>query len=380
MASKRDYYEILGVARGATEDDIKKAYRKLALKHHPDRNPGDKDAEEKFKEATEAYENLRDDERRAKYDRFGHAGVGAGAGAGGPGGAGPGGFGGEFHEFDLSEALRTFMRDFGAFGDLFGESSGARGERAGRGADVQVRLPLSLEEIAQGVEKRIKIKVHERCARCGGDGAEPGTRRTTCPTCRGTGQVRHVSRSLFGQFVNVSVCPSCRGAGDRAERPCTQCGGEGRVPGQAQVSVKIPPGVASGNYIPLRGRGNAGRLGGPAGDVLVFIEEERHPRFQRHGDDLQTDLVVSYPVAVLGGEAEVVTLTGRVKMEIPHGTAAGKIFRLRGKGIPRLHGGGSGDLIVRVGIHVPTRLTREDRRALEELARLDSFRPEARGA
>jgi molecular chaperone DnaJ len=377
MAHKRDYYEVLGVARGATEDEIKKAYRKLALQHHPDRNPGDKDAEEKFKEATEAYEVLRDAERRGVYDRLGHAGVGAGAG---PGGAGAGGFGAEFHEFDLSEALRAFMRDFGGIGDLFGEGMGAREGRSGRGADIQVRLPLTLEEVAQGVEKRIKVKVQERCTRCGGDGADPGSRRTSCPTCRGTGQVRHVSRSLFGQFVNVSVCPTCGGAGSRVERPCSQCAGEGRVAGQSQVSVKIPPGVASGNYIPLRGRGNAGRAGGPAGDILVYIEEEKHPRFERHGDDLLTELVVSYPVAVLGGEAEVGTLTGRVKMEIPPGTVAGKIFRLRGKGVPRLRGGGAGDLIVRVGIHVPKRLKREDRKALEDLARLDAFRPEARGA
>lgn len=373
MATRRDYYEILGVGREASEEEIKKAYRQLALKFHPDRNPGDKNAAERFKEATEAYEVLRDPERRSQYDRFGHAGVGAGAAPGG-------GFGEPFHDFDLSDALRAFMRDFGGFGDLFGGgafgSAADERDRPARGSDIQIRLPLTLEEIAQGVEKRLKVRVSERCDRCGGDGAEPGSRRVTCSTCGGTGRLRRVTRSFLGQFVNVSVCPACGGEGSRIDRPCARCGGEGRVPSQTVVSVKVPPGVASGNYIPLRGKGNAGRRGGPAGDVLVVIDEEKHARFQRHGDDLQTELLVPFPLAVLGGEVDVPSLIGGVKIEVPSGTPAGKVFRVRGKGLPRLRGGGSGDLIVRVGIFVPTRIRREDRRLLEEMARLPAFRPD----
>jgi molecular chaperone DnaJ len=373
MASRRDFYEVLGVERQASEDEIKKAYRRLALKFHPDRNPGNREAEERFKEATEAYEVLRDPESRARYDRFGHAGVGAAAGGAG------GGFSTAHTDFDLSDALRAFMRDFGGFGDFFGEADvEADAARAARGADIQVRLPLSLEEIAQGAEKKLKIKIAESCARCRGEGAEPGTRRVACATCRGAGQIRRVTKSFLGQFVNVSVCPTCRGEGTRVEKPCSQCGGEGRVAAQTVVSVKVPAGVAAGNYIPLRGRGNAGRRGGPSGDILVVVDEEKHPRFQRHGDDLHTDLLVSYPTLVLGGEVEVPALVGRTKMEVPPGTAAGKAFRLRGKGLPHLRGGGSGDLIVRIGVYVPARVKREDRRALEDLGRLDSFRPESR--
>ncbi len=375
MPSRRDYYEILGIERTAGEEEIKKAYRKLAFESHPDRNQGDKKAEERFKEATEAYEVLRDAERRAQYDRFGHAAVGAA-----PGGFGGGGGGGAqtFHDFDLSDALRAFMRDFGGFGDMFG--AGTDDERgrghAARGADIHVRLPLTLAEVAQGAEKRLKVKVNESCSRCHGEGAEPGTRRTTCATCHGAGQVRRVARSVLGQFVNVSVCPTCGGDGSRTENPCKQCAGEGRVPSQTVVSVKVPAGVSSGNYIPLRGKGHAGRRGGPAGDILVIIEEEKDPRFERSGDDLHTDLLVSYPIAVLGGEVEVPTLLGRVKMEVPAGTPAGKAFRVRGKGLPRLRGGGAGDLIVRVGIFVPARVKREERKVLEDLGRLDGFRPD----
>ena len=368
MAQKRDYYEVLGVAKTATDDDIKKSYRKLALKHHPDKNPGDAKAGERFKEATEAYEVLRDPERRSRYDRFGHAGVD-------PAAAGAGGFGGFGQEFDLSDALRAFMRDFGGFGDFFGEGGGERG--APRGSDIQVRLPLTLEEIAQGVEKKLKLNVLTACERCTGSGAEQGSGRKTCPTCNGAGQVRRVSRSFLGQFVNVSVCSACRGEGSLVEKPCRTCGGEGRVQGQSVVSVKIPAGVAAGNYLTLRERGNAGPRSGRAGDLIVLIEEKPDPRFERHGDDLYTEVTVSFADAVLGSEVMVPSLLGRVKMEIPAGTQSGKTFRVRGKGLPHVRGGGEGDLIVRVSIFVPKRIKREERKVLEELSRLESFRPQS---
>jgi len=366
MAQKRDYYDVLGVGKTASDDEIKKAYRKLAFENHPDRNPGDKGAEERFKEATEAYEVLRDPERRKRFDSFGHAGVD-------PAAAGAGGFRGYGQEFDLSDALRAFMRDFGGFGDFFGEGGGERDTP--RGSDLQIRLPLTLEEIAQGVEKKLKVNVAGPCDRCSGSGAEPGSSRKTCATCHGAGQVRRVSRSFLGQFVNVTVCPTCHGDGATLDKPCRSCAGEGRVQAPQTVSVKIPPGVSAGNYITLRERGNAGRRGGRPGDLIVLIEEKPHPRFERHGDDLHTELDVSFADAVLGAEVIVPSLGGRVKMEIPAGTPSAKTFRVRGKGLPRLRGGGTGDLIVTVVVFVPKKIRREDRKVLEELSRLESFRP-----
>ncbi len=368
MAQKRDYYEVLGVAKSATDDEIKKAYRKLAFENHPDRNPGDKPAEERFKQATEAYEVLRDSERRGRYDSFGHAGVDPSAAAG------AGGFRGHSQEFDLSDALRAFMRDFGGFGDLFGEGGG--GERAApRGSDLQIRLPLTLEEIALGVEKKLKLTALAACEKCSGSGAEAGSSRKTCATCQGAGQVRRVSRSILGQFVNVTVCPTCQGEGATIEKPCRTCAGEGRVQTQQNVSVKIPAGVSEGNYITLRERGNAGRRGGRTGDLIVLLEEKPDPRFERHGDDLHTQLQVAFADAVLGAEVIVPSLAGRVKMEIPAGTPSAKTFRVRGKGLPRLRGGGTGDLIVTVTVYVPKKIKREERKVLEELSRLESFRP-----
>jgi molecular chaperone DnaJ len=369
MAQKRDYYEVLGVARDASEDDIKKAYRKLALKYHPDRNPGDKSAEDRFKEATEAYEVLRDPARRGRYDQFGHAGVD-------PAAAGGGGFGGHAPDFDISDALRAFMRDFGGFDDLFGDAGESRRGGSARGSDLQLRLPLTLAEIAEGVEKRLKVAVLVACERCSGSGGEPGSARKTCPTCGGAGQVRRVTRSFLGQFVNVSACSACGGEGELIDKPCRQCAGDGRVSAQTTVNVKIPAGVASGNYIPLRGKGNAGRRGGGAGDLMVVIEEQPDPRFERHGDDLHTEVPIAFADAVLGGEVFVPSLSGRVKMEVPAGTPAGKVFRIRGRGLPRLRGSGSGDLIVRTTIFVPKRVKREERKALEDLSRLEGFRPE----
>jgi molecular chaperone DnaJ len=366
--AKRDYYEVLGLGRDAAEDDIKKAYRKLALQYHPDKNPGNKDAEEKFKEATEAYEVLKDPQKRSTYDRYGHAGLG-----------GAGGFGGyDFGSFDLGDALRAFMRDFGGFGsvfdDFFGTTSRTR-RGSPKGQDMQVRLKLSLEEIATGVEKKIKIKRLQKCEECGGSGAAQGTSRKTCPQCQGAGQVRRVSRSLFGQFVNVTTCDQCNGEGMVVDKPCPVCRGEGRENGTSTITVKIPAGVTSGNYIQLRGAGNAGPRGGPPGDVIVIIQEQDHPVFKRHGDDIIHDTMISFTQAALGIEINIPTLDGDTSLKIPPGTQSGKVFRLRGKGIPRLQGYGKGDEFVRVLVWVPTRLSSEEKNLLKELGSKENMQP-----
>ncbi len=365
--AKRDYYEVLGVARDASEDDIKKAYRRLALKHHPDKNPGDKGAEEQFKEVAEAYEVLRDSEKRARYDRYGHAGL---EGAAGPGGG--------FHGFDLSDALRSFMRDFG-LDDFFGAREARPEVGRRRGADIQVRLPLTLEEIAGGATKKIKLRRQQRCTHCNGAGAEPGTSTSVCSACRGAGQVRSVSNSLFGQFVNVSTCPTCGGSGSIITDPCHVCRGDGRVRSEATLSVRVPAGVSSGNYVPMRGEGHVGPRGGGTGDVLVMIEELEHPIFQRRGDDIVFPLHISIVQAALGDDVEVPTLQGRARMKIPGGTQSGRVFRLRGKGIPHLHGGGSGDLLVPVTVWVPTKLGPEEKRLLRELGTSPRVRPPTTG-
>lgn len=365
--AKRDYYEVLGVPRGATEDEIKKAYRKVAMQHHPDRNPGDKDAEARFKEATEAYEVLREPGKRARYDQFGHAA--AGGPAGGPG------MGAEFSGFDLADALRAFMRDFGGgeggFEDLFGGGHGAaRGP--GRGDDLQVRLPLTLEEIADGVEKKIRVKHLKKCATCGGRG---GKGEKQCPQCHGRGQLRRVQQTMFGQFVNVSACPRCHGEGSIVSEPCRTCGGDGRASETETVSVKVPPGVANGNYIPLRGLGDAGLRGGPAGDLVVLIEEKAHDVFERHDSDLLLEMPVSFVTLALGGRIEVPLLGGAVHaLDVGAGTASGHVVRVRGKGLPALRGG-RGDLLVRLRVWVPTRLPGADKKLLEELRRSEGLRP-----
>jgi molecular chaperone DnaJ len=360
---KRDHYEVLGVPRTASEEEIKKAYRKVAMQWHPDRNPGSKDAEARFKEATEAYETLRDPQARARYDQFGHATPGAV-----PGGAE--GFGG----FDLADALRAFMRDFGGDGtvdDLFGGGAPGRG-RGAHGDDLQVRLPLTLEEIATGVEKKIRVKHLKRCTTCEGRG---GKGESVCPQCRGRGQVRRVQQTMFGQFVNVSTCPRCEGEGSIVAEACRTCGGDGRVSESDTVSVKVPPGVAAGNYIPLRGLGDAGSRGGPAGDLNVLIEEQEHPVFERHGDHLGLDLPVSFTVLALGGKVEVPLLGGgTATLDVPAGTSSGHISRLRGKGLPGLRGG-RGDLQVRLRVWVPAKLTSAERKQLEELGRGPGFAP-----
>jgi len=359
--SKRDYYEVLGIARGASEDEIKKAYRKLAFELHPDRNPGNPAAEAKFKEATEAYEVLRDADKRARYDQFGHAAAGGGGGAQGF----------DVSGFDLADALRAFMRDFGGegFGDIFG---GARGGGPSRGDDLQLRLKLTLEEIAEGVEKRIRVKHLRPCATCSGRG---GQGESPCPQCQGRGQVRRVQQSIFGQFVNVSVCPQCEGEGRIVRDKCRTCGGDGRVSETDTLSVKVPAGVSSGNFIPLRGMGDAGPRGGTAGDLIVLIEEKPHATFDRHGDDLLIDVPVNYATATLGGKIEVPALDGKpATVEVPAGSASGRTVRLRGRGLTGLRGG-RGDLVARITVWVPGRVGGAEKKLLEEMQRQEGFRP-----
>jgi molecular chaperone DnaJ len=361
--SKRDYYEILGVNKAAPLDDIKKAYRKLAMQFHPDRNPGDKSAEEKFKEIAEAYSVLSDDQKRANYDRFGHEGLR---------GMGQQGF------TDINDIFSHFsdiFQGFGGFGDVFGERG--QSSRSSRGADLEVKLKLTLQEIAEGVSKKIKLKKQKPCDLCHGSGAAPGSRRITCSVCHGSGQVKQVARSVFGQFVNITVCRNCEGQGTIVEKPCTACHGDGIVAGETVISVKVPAGVTTGNYIPLRGQGHASPHGGDAGDVIVIIEEKEDEIFERHGDDVLLDLPLSFPQAVLGDEVEIPTLTGRSKLSIPAGIPSGKILRMRGKGIPHLNGSGSGDQLVRISIYTPTRLNEHEQKVMRELMESENFSPAA---
>ena len=362
----RDFYEVLGVGRGAQEAEIKKAYRKIAFENHPDRNPGDKAAEERFKEATEAYEILRDPDKRARYDQFGHVAFGAGAGA--PGGA----RGYDFSGFDLADALRAFMRDFGGdmggFEDLFGASR--RGPR--RGDDLRVRLKLTLEEIASGVEKKIRVKHLRACATCEGRG---GSGDSPCANCQGSGQIRRVQHTIFGQFVNVTTCPSCQGEGHVLRDLCSECRGDGRVSHTETIAVKVPAGVAAGNYIPLRGMGDAGPRGGPAGDLIVQIEEKPHEVFTREGNDLHVDVPVSFATLALGAQIEVPALEGGpVSLNVSAGTQSGHVIRVRGRGLSGLRGG-RGDLFARLIVWIPGKLGPEDRRRLEAMEKEGGLKP-----
>jgi molecular chaperone DnaJ len=367
--AKRDYYEVLGVAKTADEEEIKRAYRKLAIKYHPDKNPGDKSAEEKFREATEAYEILKDARKRQQYDQFGHAAFEGPAGQGGFGGFS--GFGG----FDISDALRAFMNDFGGdsiFSELFGGGRRGGGKRSGgtRGNDLQVRIKLTLSEILSGVNKTIKIKRDDRCPTCGGSGSKSG-KKNTCRQCGGEGRVQQVSQSFFGQVIRESACPACHGEGFTMSDPCATCKGSGAAEAETKVAVDIPPGVSEGNYISIPGKGDAGPNGGPAGDLIVIIQEARHDFFERHGTDIFCEINVSFSEAALGADKTIPTLDGKVSLKVPPGTQSEKIFRLRGKGLPVLHGGQFGDLLAKVHVQTPEKLNREQRELLEKLAAVE---------
>lgn len=360
----RDYYEILGISRNADDNDIKKAYRKLAMQYHPDRNPGDKQAEEKFKEVSEAYEVLKDQEKRRRYDQFGLSGLKGGFDS----------FGG--FEFDLADALRTFMSEGFGFGDFFGTAIRNRSRSTKtRGGDLQIRLELTLEEIAMGVSKKLKLKRYIKCETCDGSGLKRGSSTATCPLCHGTGEIRQVSRTIFGQFINVTPCTQCGGEGKIIKEPCVTCHGEGIVKADSTISVNIPAGIASGNYISLRGEGHTGPRGGLAGDAIVLIEEKEHPHFERHGDDILYDLYLSFSQVALGDQVEVPTLDGKASLTITPGTQSGKILRMKGKGIPHLHHHGRGDQLVRILVWTPTKLSEKEKTIFSQLAECDGIKP-----
>ena len=359
----RDYYEILGVERGADADAIKRSYRKLALQYHPDRNNGSAEAEEQFKELTEAYEVLKDPNKRAAYDRFGHAGVKGGAGAG---------YGG----FSFHDALDIFMRDFGGFGveDIFG--GGGRQRRGGqtvrKGPDMRITFPLTLDEVASGVKRTVRIEVNDECGRCGGSGAKEGTSPVACSTCGGAGEVRRVQRSFLGQLVSVMPCPECGGEGQRIEQPCEQCSGRGVERAHREIEVNVPPGVSTGDYLTLRGQGNAGARGGPRGDVLVVLDVEEDERFLRDGADLIHELPITFSQAALGAELDVPTIGGTARLRVAPGTQSGRLLRMRGRGLPQLQSTNRGDLIIRVVVWTPTTLTPEQEAAFRQLSKVEA--------
>ncbi len=351
--AKRDYYEVLGVNRDASDEELKKAYRRLAMKHHPDRNPDSNTAEDKFKEAKEAYEVLADPDKRAAYDQFGHAGVDQAAGMGA--GAGAAGFGG-------------FADAFGdIFGDIFGGGGGRSRSNVYRGADLRYNLEVTLEDAARGTETRIRIPTMEECETCHGSGAKPGTEPVSCPTCHGHGQVRMTQ----GFFSIAQTCPKCHGSGKVVQNPCTTCSGNGRLKRQKTLSVKIPPGVDEGDRIRLSGEGEAGVNGGPSGDLYVVIHVRPHDVFTRDGNNLHCEMPVSFTKAALGGEIEIPTLDGYAKIRIPAETQSGKVFRLRGKGIKGVRSSSYGDLLCHVVVETPVKLTARQKELLAELEEIN---------
>ncbi|MBI2429411.1 MAG: molecular chaperone DnaJ [Ignavibacteriales bacterium] len=365
MTAKRDYYEVLGVQRSSSTDEIKKAYRKLALQYHPDRNPNNKESEEKFKEATEAYEVLSDQQKRQRYDQFGHQGLRGGS---------------DYHTYtNFNDIFSQFGDIFGGgiFEEMFGGGQSRRGPRSTgeQGSDLRIRLKLTLEEIAAGVEKKIKIKKWKTCGTCSGSGAKPGSSKSTCPQCNGTGELRQVSRSMFGQFVNISTCAYCGGTGQIIREKCPTCDGEGREQGETTVKINVPAGVSEGQYMTLQGQGNAGRRGGYPGDVMVEFIEEKHEHFARNGDDIIYNAMISYPDAVLGTDLEVPTLTGKAKIKIESGTMPGKMLRLKDKGIPRLNSYGRGDQLIRIQIWVPPKVNSREKELLKELGNSEHINP-----
>ncbi len=348
--SKRDYYDVLGVSRNATVTEIKKAYRKMALKYHPDKNPGDKEAEEKFKEAAEAYEVLSNDEKRARYDQFGHAGVGGASGQG---------FGGGMNMDDIFSHFGDIFGGHFGFGSGFGGSSRGR-RRVNKGSNLRVKVKLTLEEIAHGTEKKTKLKKYVACKACHGTGARHGSSYSTCPTCRGTGQVSRVTNTFLGQMQTTSTCPQCGGEGQIITDKCEVCHGNGIVQAEEVVSIKIPAGVAEGMQLSMSGKGNAAARGGINGDLLILIEEIPHDQLVRDGNNLIYDLYISFPDAALGVTTEIPTVDGKARIKLPAGTQGGKVLRLKGKGLPDVNGYGKGDLLVNVNIWTPKHLSKEE--------------------
>ncbi len=363
MAEKRDYYEVLGLKKGASEEEIKKAFRKMAMKYHPDRNPGDKTAEEKFKEVNEAYSVLSDADKKAKYDRFGFAGVDPNQGFGGAGAGGFGGFGG-------------FGGGFGGFEDIFGDifsgfgqSQTRRANQPRKGRDLQKAISITFEEAAFGCKKTISINKYVTCGTCKGDGAKPGSSRKTCPKCGGTGQVKTVQRTPFGQFQSVNTCDQCGGSGTIIETPCPDCSGTGRIKKNVSITVDIPAGVDNESVIPIRGQGEPGYNGGPTGDLYIVLNVKPHQMFKRNGSDLYLDIPISFDQAALGAEITVPTLEGKVKYKIPAGTQPGTRFRLKDKGIKYLRREAKGDLYVTVNLEIPNKLSSRQKKAIEAMAK-----------
>jgi molecular chaperone DnaJ len=374
MSTKKDYYEVLGVNKAATEDEIRKAYRQLALKYHPDKNPGDKTAEEKFKEVAEAYEVLKDSQKRAQYDQFGHSAFNGPSGNNyGYGQAYTGNFG-------IDEAMKIFESFFGGggggFEDIFGFGSrSSRGSaRVNQGSDIQIRVKLTLEEILTGTDKSIKLSHFIKCDTCNGSGSK-SNKKNTCNTCQGTGQIRRVTRSILGQMVTSSPCNACSGSGFTISDPCAKCGGEGRYRAEDVVEIHIPEGATEGNYLSLQGKGHAGKFNGATGSLIVIIEEKEHPIFERHDNNVVMEYSIPFDLAVLGGERAVPTLEGKVKLTIPAGIEAGKVLRLKGKGLPSSRNGYRGDQLVKINIHIPNKLSNKTKELLKELAQSGELEP-----
>jgi len=367
MSTKRDYYEVLGVTKNATAEEIKKAYRKVAMQYHPDRNPGDKSAEDKFKEAAEAYEVLNDPEKKAQYDRFGHSAFSQGRGGGYSGGG-----------MNMDDIFSQFGDIFGdeSFGSFFGNRG--RGGRSGggaRGSNLRVKLKMNFEEMAQGAHKTIKIKKHIKCQSCGGSGAKDKNSVQTCHSCQGSGQVRRVQQTFLGQMQTVTTCPSCQGQGTTITAKCGTCKGEGRSFGEETINIDIPAGVQDGMQLSISGKGNAGERGGSFGDLIIQVEEEPHPQLQRDGLNVAFELHISFPDAVFGTQAEVPTIDGRAKIKIPPGTQSGKIFRLKGKGFPQVNGYEKGDQLIHVNVWTPQHVSAEEKSMLEKLNKSENFTP-----
>lgn len=359
MATKRDYYEVLEVTRTSTKEEIKKAYKKKAIQYHPDKNPGNAEAEEKFKEAAEAYEVLSDEQKKARYDRYGHDA--------------PGGFGG--HQgggFSMDDI-------FSQFGDIFGfggfGGGGSRGQRVNRGSDLRVKVKLTLKDIANGVEKKIKVKKYVACTHCSGTGADEGTAYSTCSTCHGSGTVTRVVNTMLGQMQTQSTCSACNGEGKTITKKCAHCSGEGIIREEEVITLNIPAGVAEGMQLSMSGKGNAARRGGVNGDLLIVVEEEKHPELLRDDNDLVYNLLLSVPTAAMGGSVEVPTIDGKVKVKIDAGTQPGKVLRLKNKGLPSINRYGTGDLLVNVSIYIPETLTDSEKEILSGLENSPSFQP-----